>query len=154
MPLNGHLTDLVKTVRVMNGVVAGTSDQTSSAVRLSTHKADAARFVILLGALTATQVTSAKLQQSSDDGSSDAYSDLEGTLVGPMADDDDDQMLIIDVIRPTKDYLKCVVDRGTANAVIDGIICELYQLREVPVASQDATVMSAEKFVGPAEGTA
>lgn len=141
----------VKIQRVMNGVVAGTSDQTSSAV--DTQGFTGCCFVASFGALTASQVTQIKVQQSDDDGASDAYSDLEGSLVGPLADADGNKQLVVDIVRPQKRYLKLVVDRGTANAVIDGVVAYLYGAKSLPV-TQPSSVMAAETKVSPSEGTA
>ncbi len=146
-----NLTYEVKTVRIMNAVAAGTSDQTSSA--LDTQGYEGVRFIALFGALTATQVTSIKAQQSSDDGSSDAYSDIAGSGSAALDDADGNQMLILDIYQPQKRYLKLVVDRGTANAVIDGVIAELYRPRVMPVTA-DSSVSSQELLAAPAEGTA
>jgi hypothetical protein len=149
--LPAHLSSEVEVVRIMNAVAAGTSDQTSSAVDMVGY--DSVMFVALLGTLTATQATSMKIQQSSDDGSSDSYGDLTGTDSGNMADDDDNQMIIIDVHKPSKRYLKAILLRETANAVIDGIIAIKYNARSVPI-TQGSTVFNTERFLSPAEGTA
>jgi hypothetical protein len=45
------------------------------------------------------------------------------------------------------------VKRGTANAVIDGVLALLYSPRVEPVAT-DATVKSTKLLVSPDEGTA
>lgn len=145
-----HLSDCVKTIRVMNAVAAGTSDQNSSVVDMAGY--DGVRFIALFGTLTATQVTKIKVQQGTDATVTDA-ADLEGTATTALADGDSNKMLITDIIRPRERYVRCVVDRGTANAVIDGVVAEVYKARSVPV-TQDSTVAYAEQHVSPAEGTA
>lgn len=146
-----HLTDVVVTKRVMNAVAAGTSDQNSSSVNMAGF--DAVRFVALFGTLTASQVTTIKLQQSSDDGSSDDWSDIADSQTAAMGDDDDNDMLVTDIVRPTKQYVRAVVERDTANAVIDGVIAEKYMPRDKAV-TQDGTLIDNVKLVDPAEGTA
>ena len=140
-----------KAIRVMNGVVAGTSDQTSSAI--DTKGFDGVKIYTAFGAITSGAVTSVKVQQSSDDGSADAYADLAGTSI-TVADDDDNQMTVHDIYRPRERYLKVVVDRGTQNAVIDGIIAVLYGAIKEPTTSDTVTVVARETHVSPAEGTA
>jgi hypothetical protein len=147
-----NLLKNVKIQRVMNAVAAGTSNQTSSAV--DTQGFDGVMFVASFGTLTATQVTSLKAQTSSDDGASDAYDDLAGTLVGPMTDADSNKQLILDIYKPRKRYLKAVVNRATANAVIDGVTAILYRGRKAPVTQPSASVSASEQWVSPAEGTA
>ena len=91
-----------------------------------------------------------KLQQSSDDGAADAYSDIEGSSVS-VADDDDNQIVVHDIYRPQKRYLKVVVGRGTANAVIDGIVASLYGARKQPTTDDSATVVSLQAAGQPDE---
>lgn len=146
-----HLTDKVKTVRVSNAVAAGATDVTCTAVDMTGY--DAVRFIALFGTLTATQVTSIRAQCSSDDGSSDAYTDIEGSASDALGDDDDNDMLVLDIVRPPERYVKCIIDRATANAVVDGVIAELYCARD-EVVTQDATVIEAVKLSHPVEGTA
>jgi len=140
-----------KVSRVMNAVAAGTTDQTSSAVDMAGF--EDCTFIAAFGALTATQVTQMKAQQSSDDGVADAYSDLEGTLTGPLADGDGNKLMVLEVYNPAKRYLKLVIDRGTANAVIDGVVAIQSQARVLPV-TQPSTVAFTEVHRSPAEGTA
>lgn len=140
-----------KVIRVMNGVVAGTTDQTSSAI--DTLGFDGVKIYSAFGTITSGAVTSVKVQQSSDDASADAYADLEGTSI-TVADDDDNQVVVHDIYRPRERYLKVVIDRGTQNAVIDGIIAVLYGGRVQPATNDASTVVSREVHASPAEGTA
>jgi hypothetical protein len=138
-----------KITRVMNAVAAGTSVQTSTTVDMQGY--DGVMFIAALGALTATQVTSIKARQGALAAMSDA-ADLEGTLVGPMADSGSNKVLVLDVHRPRERYVNCVVGRGTANAVIDSVIAIQYG-GSIP-ATQPSSVAFSEHQVSPAEGTA
>jgi hypothetical protein len=140
-----------KVIRVMNAVAAGTTDQTSSAVDMTGF--ESVEFVAMFGALTATQVTKLKAQSSKDDGAADAYADLEGTLTASLADGDSNKCARLEIVKPRERYLKCIVDRGTANAVIDGMIAILRKAHREPV-TQDASVAVNKSVVSPAEGTA
>lgn len=149
--MSAHLTDLVKTIRVSAAVAAGTTDIECTGVDMAGY--DAVRFVALFGALTASHATRLRAQQSSDDGSADAYADIAGSATELLGDDDDDDMLITDLIRPAERYVRPVIDRATQNAVVDGVIAELYRARDIPV-TQDATVIEAVKLAHPIAGTA
>ena len=107
-------------------------------------------FLVLLGALTDTTVPAIKIQQSSDDGSTDAYSDLEGTAYA-VADSDDNGVIAVEIIRPTKRYLKLILARATANAVLDGILAVVGNPSSLPITQ---TTLGNEVHVSPAEGTA
>lgn len=113
-----------KIVRHNGAVAAGTSDIDPSA-GVDCNGFDSVTFIVAFGAITASAVTSIKLQQSSDDGSSDAYTDVAGTSV-TVADDDDNQYKYVELINPQERYVKCYVTRGTANAVVDGIVAVLH----------------------------
>lgn len=151
--MEGLLNSQIRITRVSNAVAAGATDSNGTGVDMQADGGyDGVLFVALLGALTATQVTALHGQQSDDDGSTDAYSDLEGSNVGPLGDDDDNDCLVLDVYHPTKRYVRPVVDRATANAVIDGVIAIQYKGRTPPT-SHDATVFASTAVVSPAEGT-
>lgn len=140
-----------KVIRVMNAVAAGTSAQTSSAI--DTAGFDAVKIYTLFGAIVSGAVTSVKVQQSSDDASADAYADLTGTSIA-VADDDDNQVVVHDIVQPRERYLKVVVSRATQNATIDGIVAVLYKARSASTTNDATTVVSREVHASPAEGTA
>lgn len=140
-----------KVIRVMNAVAAGTTAQTSSAI--DTQGFEGVKIYTAFGAITGSAVTSVKIQQSSDDGSADAYADLAGTSIS-VADDDDNQVVVHDIYRPRERYLKVVVSRATQNAVIDGVIAVLYGPADSPTTNDASTVVARETHVSPAEGTA
>ena len=133
----------------MDAEAAGTTARNSSAVDMQGW--EGVLFIALFGALTATQVTAIKAQQATSSGG--AFSDLAGTKVGPLADADDNKALVLDVKRPRERYVRCVVDRDTADAVIDGVIAIQYGARKVP-AAHGATVAAAESHTSPAAGAA
>lgn len=145
------LTEKNKVTRVSNAVAAGTSDINSSSVDMSGF--ETVQFIVAFGAITATAVTSIKVQQSSDDGASDTWADLAGSAQ-TVADDDDNQIFQVEIHQPRERYLRCVVDRGTANAVIDGIVAIQGGAQKTPVTHDATTVGGTELHNGPAEGTA
>lgn len=141
----------IKVTRVLNAVAAGTSNQNGATLDMSGW--DGVLFIAAVGTLTSTQVTGLKAQQGNASNMSDA-ADLAGSAVGPFADADGNKALALDIYRPLERYVRCVVTRGTANAVIDGVIAIQYRGRKSPV-TQDTTYIAANKqLVSPAEGTA
>jgi hypothetical protein len=145
------LTERTRVVRVMNAVAAGTSNQNGTGVDMSQNGGfRGIRFTALFGALTGTQVTSLKAQESSDNSN---WSDLAGSNTGPLADTDSNKSLILDVYRPQKQYIRPVVVRGTANAVIDGVTAELYEPITEPT-SKDTSCSAQNQKISPLAGTA
>lgn len=137
-----NLSKNVKIDRVMNAVAAGTSDQNSASVDMAGF--DGVMFIAFLGTLTATQVTLLTAQHSSDDSS---FANITGGSTSAMADGDSNKMLFVDVFKPQNRYVRAVVDRGTANAVIDGVLAIQYVGDKAPFThadvSQSALVVGA-----------
>ena len=144
-----NLLKEVKITRVMNAQAAGTTDVNSNAVDMQGF--ESVLFVVAFGTIDAGAVTSIKVQESDDASFSTAY-DIEGSRVS-IADDEDNKLLIIEVHKPLRRYVRVVVDRGTANAVIDGAIALQFGVGYLPV-TQDSTVAASELHVCPDEGTA
>ena len=140
-----------KVTRSMDGVAAGTSDQNGTGIDMQGH--ESITFIAAVGTLTATQVTSLKAQQSDDDGSSDAYSDILGSDSGGLADGDSDKLIVLTVVRPAKRWVRPVLLRGTANAVIDGIVAIQHPAHKTPT-THATSVAKSETVVSPIEGTA
>jgi hypothetical protein len=146
MPLSDDIK-IVVAVTTTNGA-AGTSAITSAAV--DTAGFLGCLFIVPLGPIVGTAVTSLKVQQSSDDAATDTYDDLTGSNQ-TIADTDDDGVKYVDINRPGKRYLKMVISRGTANATIGSVLAILYNTRHRPVTQAAAVV--GETFVSPVEGT-
>jgi len=141
MPSGNQLSTSTKVIRVMNAVAAGTTDQNSSWVDMK--NAESVRFIALFGTLTASQVTTVKLQGATTSNQSDAADLLDsdsGTVITTtaLADGDSNKIAVIQVFKPKTRYVRCVIDRGTANAVIDGAIAEVVLRNPLPP-TKDAT---------------
>jgi hypothetical protein len=145
-----NLFKSAKVTRVMNAVAAGTTDQEGSVLDMQGFESVA--FLVAFGEITASAVTSVKVQQGTASDGSD-MADLAGTGV-TVADDDDDQCVLVEVHRPQERYVRVVVDRGTQNAVIDGAFGFQYGARTMPVTHSSTTVVAHEVHVSPAEGDA
>ena len=148
-----NLSSTGKITRHSNTVAAGTSDITPSSGIDMQDGYDGCLFMVEMGTITATAVTSIEVHQSSDDGGNDSYTAIVGTKV-VIADDDDDKVFWLDMVRPRERFLKCIVKRGTANAVLEGITAIQYGAHTRPTTHDAATVGGGERHVDAAEGTA
>ena len=135
-------------VRVENAVAAGTTSVESDGVDINGFESIV--FIVALGAITTGAATSVKLQQSTDNSS---FADLEGTSI-TVADDDDNQIALLEIHRPRERYVRAVVSRATQNAVVDGIFAIKHNGTRYAPITQGATVVAAEVHASPAEGTA
>lgn len=147
-----QLSKETKLTRHSPAVAAGTSLITpSGSIDMAGY--EGCLFVASFGAITAGAVTSIKLQQSSDNGVADGFSDVAGSSVS-VPDDGDNKVFYLDAYKPTKRYLKLLVVRGTQNAVLDSIMAIQYGPRTLPTTHDPATVGGGELHISPTEGTA
>jgi hypothetical protein len=145
----GRLYEDVKTQLIVTTAAGASAQTTITSSAVDTAGFSGVRFLVAIGPVTAGAVTSFKLQQSDDDGSSDAYSDIVGSSQ-TIADNADNTHMYADIAHPQKRYLKLVVSRATQDATIGAVIAELYGPKDNPV-TQTAT---GETYNAPAEGTA
>lgn len=139
-----NLSKEVKVVHVLNAVAAGVTNQTGTHIDMQGF--DGVMFVADIGALTATQVTSLKAQGGNASNDSD-QADISGAATAAMADGDSNKVLVLDVFRPQQRFVRPVVLRGTANAVINCVVAYLYRADKKPVVA-DATVSQSATVVG------
>lgn len=133
-----------KISRVMNAVVAGTSEQDSTVLDMTGF--DAVLFIALLGDVTSGSVITLTVKENSANSTSSptptAVTNAATAAYTAGATDADNAALIVDVVRPTKRYVFAALTRTTQNAPIDGMIAIQYRTRDIPV-SLDATVLAA-----------
>ncbi len=141
MFMGNNLSTGVKVVRVSNAVAAGTSLITPAAGVQLTGGFQGVRFLFLFGTLSAGAVTSCKVQESNDGGVLDPYADILGSHVTVVQATGSNQIAWIDVYRPAKTWILPVVVRGTGNAVLDGIVADLYGAATIPTVNDQTTVM-------------
>jgi len=106
---------------------------------------DGVRGVFGVGTLTAGQVTSLKAQDSPDNS---AFTDITGAAGSALADGDGNGLLIVDVYRPLRRYVRFVLNRATQNAVVDFGIAEQYRGPRRGPQTKDATVKQQLVTVG------
>jgi hypothetical protein len=139
-------------ISIATTTTAGAAAQTAiNGAGLNMAGFDGVLVVVPVGTLASTAATSIKMQQSSDDAAADGYSDIVGTSQ-TIADDQDDKTFYIDLQRPTKQYVRVVVSRGTANATIGGITYIQYRARTK--SPSHGSNVSGEKHITAEEGTA
>ncbi len=145
--MHQHLLGSGKVTRVMNGVVAGTTEQLSSAVDMQDF--DSCVFIAAFGAITSGAVTSLKVQASVDSAFTTPV-DLIGCVSAAIADTDDNKLAMIEVYNlPDYRYLRLAVERATQNAVIDGVIAIQHSSRKQPTTHDGTTVSDALVSVSP-----
>lgn len=146
-----ELFEDMKLTRVKAASAAGQTAVNSDPVDMSGY--DAALFFTTFGAITSGGAQSIKVQQSDDNAAADDYDDLEGTGI-TVAADDDGQTFGVQIIKPTKRYLRLVVSRATQDSVVGEIYALLMGGDVRPITSTVTDVATFESHESPAEGTA
>jgi len=129
-----------------SGLDYASGTATRNGVGLSMAGYDGVRVIVKFAAIAAGAVTTIKAQQSSDNGSADAYSDIAGSEQ-TIAATDDDKIFTIDINRPLKSWVRVVVVKDATNATAEMAVYEQY-------GGNSVSPSNAERFLSPAEGTA
>lgn len=119
-----NLARIATGVRCVNATAAGTSAINGAHVDMQGF--DGVLFILGVGALTATQVTSLKAQAGALANDTD-QADITGAVSPALADADGNKLVFLEVYAPQGRYVRPVVSRGTANAVVDFVIAIQYQ---------------------------
>lgn len=132
--------------RVSNAVAAGTSDVNCTGVDMIGHESVA--FLVAFGTITSTAVTSLQIDHSDDNSSYNACASSKLTVADTMSN----KVGVVECVRPQKRYVRCTIDRGTANAVIDAVIAIRFRSTKAPV-SQGSTIIGGTTIIGSETGT-
>lgn len=106
-------------------------------------------FLVSLG--TANSGNFITAQQSSDDASSDAFTNLKGSKVSSDGTSTD---LLLEVYQPRERYVRCHVDRSGANSTVEAMWAIQFNPRKAPIDNASPADTEAETHLSPAEGTA
>lgn len=150
--LQSFLSDEIKVTQVIDATAgaAGAADIEATVVDMAGF--DGVLYLVVMGAIVATAVTSIEARQGALADGSDAAA-LAGTKQ-TIADDDDNQIFAIDVAGIQERYSRLHVDRATANATVQTALAIQYKARSKPTAFAVANAVNLEQFASPVEGTA
>ena len=110
----------VKISRVEDGAVAGVTVLTSDVIDMQNF--DGLVFLAALGDVLATAVNVLQAQHS-DVGDGSGMTNIVASVVSWTADatDADNKLMLLEIFRPTKRFLRVTLTRTVANTVLDGI---------------------------------
>jgi len=108
---------------------------------------------VTFGAIVTGAVTSIKAQQDTALAFNVDPQDLAGTRQA-VADDDDDQLVIIDLYEPTDRYVRLVIDKDASNNTVETATYIQYGARNRPTTPTVTDKVTYERHESPAEGTA
>lgn len=126
---------------------SGTSDRDGATI--DTYGYDGVMFIVKLATVAASAVTSILVEQGDASNLSDAATAVGSTT--SVADDDDNQIFVIDVFRPVSRYLRVVMDKDGSNACAESAVAVLYGAESKPVAAGSQADVTVTALVSPAD---
>jgi ribosomal protein S28E/S33 len=139
------LTQACRSVVGSTGATAGTTDVATGVIDRT--GAERARATAILGDVTTGSVLTLKAQKGNASDGTD-MADITGASVSYTAGatDADGKILSLDVVKPVgAKYLKFILQRGTANAVVAAILVDLYDFRNTPPGGGDVIATAAKQ---------
>jgi len=130
--------------------LSGTADRNGATLDMDGFKA--VLMVVKFAVIAPGAVTSIKAQQDTLSNMSTA-ADLAGTGI-TVAADDDDQIFIIDLYEPVERYVRLVIDKDAANATAECAYYIQYYATNRPTTPTVTDLVTYERHMSPAEGTA
>lgn len=107
-------------------------------------------FIAFTGDVTDTSALALKAEQNNLN-QAGGMAELVGSAAFTAgATNADNKVLVLDVYAPRERYIRPVLERGVANAVVDGIVAIQYIARTSPT-QQDASVIAAALISDPNE---
>ena len=142
-----NFIDNIKMSRVENGAVAGTGTLTSDVVDMQNF--DNLVFLAALGDVLTTGENVLQAQQS-DVGDGSGMVNIAASVVSftAGASDADNKLMLLEIARPTKRFLRVTLARTVANTVLDGIFAFQSNPAEAPV-TQHSSVLVKDFELSP-----
>lgn len=128
--------------KVLVATAAGTGDTLNGDI-LDLQNCDSVTGIAILGDVTVDAVLTLKAYTGNDSALADGAYETVTATVTATATSADDKLLILDVVKPGKRYVRFDLVRATANAVVNGIIGIRYNFRSIPT-NQSADVVDSD----------
>lgn len=143
--MNQLLSEGIKVTAVSGNTSAGTGDVASDIIDMQGF--DGVLFLAILGDVANTSVLALTADANSVNSASGMTKFATTADFTADATSADNKLLMLDCQRPPERYVRAALERGTANAAVNGIIAIQYTARNKPT-SQHASVIAAAAFVG------
>lgn len=144
-----NLSKQVKITKALD-YASGSADRSGATLDMQGY--EGVLMVVQFAAVATGAVVSIKAQQDTASGMGTA-ADLAGTSI-TVADDDDNQIFVLDVYRPQERYVRVVVDNDATNASAQSAVYYQYGATDLPVSNNVTDAVTTETHISPAEGTA
>lgn len=131
----------VKITRVAASAVAAQTDVSGSILDMAGF--DGVLFIGLLGDVTDTSALALKAETNSVNLTAGMAALVGGPAFTANATSADNAVLLLDVYKPREQFIRPVLKRGTANAVVDGIIAIQYGAASKPTVNAASVIAAA-----------
>lgn len=126
------LSERCKVLLIQAPLADGQTDPDSSVVDMAADGGwDGCLFVGVLGTITGSGTV--ELQVKAAD-TPTVGSAITGAVASASGSGDSNKLLVVDVLRPAKQYLSSTLTRATANSVYGGTLAVLYRGKVAPIA--------------------
>lgn len=146
------MAELIKNIKITSALdyASGSADRNGAVLDMSGY--EGVLMIVKFATIASGATAKIKAQQGAQSDLSDA-ADLAGTGIS-VADDDDNQIFIIDLHKPQERYVRVVVDKDGSNATAESAIYIQYGGSKFPINNNVADAVTYELHVSPDEGTA
>ena len=135
--------------RMIGYFAAGTTDH-QSAITLDTEGYEGVMFLASVSAITATAIIKLTPQQSSATATTSMSSltqAISKTTAGTTGLSN--HLFVSDVYKPTKRYMSCKLDLGTANCATDSVVAVMYRPKKGAVTQSTSHVINSITYASP-----
>lgn len=143
------LSKATKITRISAGAVDGQGDVTSSILDMSGW--EGVIFIAELGDVDDTCVLTLTCEQGDALLMGDAAALTGTTTFTADATSGDDKVMTLEEIYPTERYVRAVLGRATANAIVDSILAIQFGAATKPTTHDATTVVASESYISAAE---
>lgn len=137
-----NLGRATKITLVQAPLATGTSSTGLAGTVIDTKNFHGCLFVGTLGTAATTDVAHMYVQESSGPTSTGTFKDLDGMTVSSTAGGQDDKLMLIDIVKPVKRFLKPRIERDI-NVEWGGTVAHQYLADSLPTTHPSSTLVGA-----------
>jgi hypothetical protein len=144
-----HLLDQIEVNEINAAVAAGTNDTDSDIIDMADF--DGVAFVVPVTDSVATGTLTLTMEHADTNAGGSMAATAATTVVTCAVNDDiNDTFVVLDVMRPAKQFVRLNFVTATANIATGNVIAIKYRARDEATTQPTADVSGSAKFVSPA----
>lgn len=136
-----YLSQSIVVDLVQAALADGATDPDSTAVDMTGY--DGVMFIGICGTITGSGTATIAAAQSNDNAVADDFTAITGATATATAAAKSDKILVVDVLYPSKRYVRTTLTRAIANSVWGGTLAIRYCAKTKPTTFTAATLAAA-----------